>query len=46
MNLSAQRLAINARLLEGVQVWVRDEPDIVRHGYVRLDLSSDSWIVI
>lgn len=47
MNLSAhQRLAIKARLPEVVQVWVRDEPDVVRFGYVRLDLSDGSRIVI
>jgi hypothetical protein len=29
-----------------VQVWVRDERDIVRFGYVWLDLPDDSRIVI
>lgn len=47
MNLSAhQRLAIKVRLPEVVKVWVRDERDIVRLGYVWLDLSDDTRIVI
>lgn len=47
MNLSAhKRLAIKAHLPEVVQAWVRDERDIVRLGYVWLDLSDGSRIVI
>lgn len=47
MNLSAhQRLAIKARLPEVVQVLVRDERNVVRLGYVWLDLSDGSRIVI
>jgi hypothetical protein len=47
MNLSAhQRLAIKARLPEVQQLWVRDERNIVRLGYIWLDLADGSRIVI